>query len=277
MTTTLRPAEPLQFSDDGGRSRRYQVCVNGRPVGAVHLATRPDFAPATAVVRELYIERAERGRGRGAIAALAAEEVARTWGCTGIQVSVPAGPDTGEHALGFATALGYVERSRNMAKPLGAAEPALPPGTRSRPMCSDEYPSWLADRSREYARSWTERGVPESDARAKAERDHARLLPHGLATRDTLLSVLEHEDTPVGTLWLALRDDDGFVLDVEVDRAHRGKGHGRSLMLLAEHETIRAGRDRIGLHVFAGNAPALGLYVSLGYRPTRYHLYKPLL
>ena len=35
--------------------------------------------------------------------------------------------------------------------------------------------------------------------------------------------------------------------------------------------------DALGLNVFADNTPALRLYESLGYRPTRYHQYKTLL
>jgi ribosomal protein S18 acetylase RimI-like enzyme len=273
MTTTLRPTEPLQRFDDGARSRHYQVCVNGRPVGAVHLATHPEFGPAVAVVRELHIEGPDRGRGRGAVAALATEEVARAWGCSRIEVSVPAASD---HACRLAAALGYVEGSRNMDKPLAASRPVLPTGGTCRPLAQAEYGTWLAAGKEREARSWTRRGVPPAEAKAKADDDYARLLPQGLATERMFLRVLEHQGAAVGTLWLALREAAGLVLNVEVGAEHRGKGHGRTLMLLAESAAADAGMDRIGLHVFADNATALGLYVSLGYRPIKYHLYKPL-
>ena len=64
---------------------------------------------------------------------------------------------------------------------------------------------------------------------------------------------------------------------MEADEAHRGRGHGRALMLLAEIQTIFAGRRVLGLNVFAGNTPAERLYASLGYETTRYALQKPLL
>ena len=92
-----------------------------------------------------------------------------------------------------------------------------------------------------------------------------------------LFSVLEHEGTRVGTLWVALTDDKAYVYDVEADAAHRGHGHGRSLMLLAEAQAIAAGRRVLGLNVFAGNTPAERLYESLGYETTRHVLYKNLL
>jgi GNAT superfamily N-acetyltransferase len=271
MTTTLRPTEPLQRSADGGCSRRYEVCVNGRPVGGVHLATHRDFGPSVAVVQDLHIEPADRGRGRGAVAALAAEEVARAWGCTQIEAPVPAGPA----ALSLATALGYLERSRVMDKPIDALVP-LPRGSVSRPMTEAEYEAWGAAGREDYARSWIERGVPAAEAYAKADRDYANTLPQGRATKGQFLRVLDHEGGAVGALWLGLREADAFVMSVDVAEDHRGKGHGRTLMHLAESLAKEAGRDRIGLHVFTGNTPALRLYASLGYEPVRHNMYKQL-
>jgi GNAT superfamily N-acetyltransferase len=274
MTTTLRPSEPLQHNADGTRSRHYQVCVNSRPVGVIHLGTHPVFGDAVARIMKLRIEEPDRRRGRGTVAALAAEEVARGWGCRRIEAMVPADPEAG---LRLATALGYVVRNRAMAKALGGTSPALPPGTRARPMTGDEFGPWLAKGREDYARNWMERGVPEAEARAKSERDHAALLPDGRSTPDMLFTVLEHEGTAVGTLWLALRRDHAFVFDVETDAAHRGKGHGRSLLLLAEAQAIEGGKPAVELNVFAGNTPAERLYESLGYETTRYAMYKPLL
>ncbi|MDI3386793.1 GNAT family N-acetyltransferase [Streptomyces sp. B-S-A8] len=275
MTTTLRPTGPIQRDTDGVRSRTYQVCVNSRPVGTVELATHPVFGPTVGHVRHLAIDEPDRRRGRGTVAALAAEEVLRGWGCTRVEAAVPSAAPA---ALGLATALGYVERNRRMAKPLPASgPPALPPGTVARPMSDAEYVPWLADAKASYAQTWIERGVPEDQARAKSDHDHARLLPDGPATPGMLLRVLAHEGTDVGTLWLALQDDGAFVFDVEVDERHRGHGHGRSLMLLAEREAADGGAGTIGLNVFAGNTPALRLYESLGYQPLSYYLYKPLL
>ncbi|MDG9712444.1 GNAT family N-acetyltransferase [Streptomyces sp. DH10] len=273
MTTTLRPTEPLQQNADGTRSRRYQVCVNSRPVGAIHLGTHPVFGDAVARIMKLRIDEPDRGRGRGTVAALAAEEVARGWGCRRIETTVPADAAA---AVRLATALGYVVRNRGMEKPLGDTPPELPEGSRARPMTEAEFGPWLEKGEEDYARSWIERGVPEAEARAKSERDHATLLPDGLATPGTLISVLEHEGTAVGELWLALRADSSFVFDVEVRAAHRGKGHGRTLMLLAEAQTIVEGRRVIGLNVFSGNTPAERLYASLGYETKLYAMYKPL-
>ncbi|MFD7701651.1 GNAT family N-acetyltransferase [Streptomyces caelestis] len=274
MTTTLRPVEPLQQNPDGTRSRRYQVCVNSRPVGAVHLGTHPVFGDAVARITSLRIEEPDRRRGRGTVAALAAEEVARGWGCRRIEATVPADAPA---ALGLATALGYVVRNRTMEKALPDTPPALPEGSVARPMTEDEFGPWSAKDREDYAGDWIRRGVPEAEARAKAANDHAALLPDGRATEGMLFSVLEHEGTPVGTLWLSVRGERAYVFGVEADAAHRGRGHGRALMLLAEAQSVAAGNRAVGLNVFAGNTPAERLYDSLGYATTRYSLYKPLL
>ncbi|MFH0516977.1 GNAT family N-acetyltransferase [Streptomyces sp. M41] len=274
MTTTLRPTEPLQRNADGTRSRRYQVCVNGRPVGGLHLATHPVHGDAVARMSWLRIEEPDRRRGRGTVAALAAEEVARGWGCKRIEVTVPgdAAP-----ALRLATALGYVVRNRGMEKALGDTPPELPPGSRARPMTEAEYGPWLDQGGETYVRGWVERGMPEAEARAKSERDHAAALPDGLRTPGAFLSVLEHEGAPVGTLWLASLEGRAYVFDVETAATRRGEGHGRTLMLLAEAQAITAGHRVIGLNVFADNTPAERLYESLGYETKQYELYKPLL
>ncbi|MBK6019147.1 N-acetyltransferase [Streptomyces sp. MBT53] len=274
MTTTLRPTEPLQREADGTRSRRYQVCVNSRPVGAIHLGTSPLFGDSVARILDLRIEEPDRRRGRGTVAALAAEEVARGWRCDRIEASVPA---EAEAALKVATALGYVVRNRHMEKPLGDTAPELPAGSRGRPMTSEEFDPWKELDTESFVRSWTERGVPEAEARTRALDSNAELLPDGLATADMLISVLEHEGTVVGTLWTGLRDGKAFVYKVESDARYRGKGHGRSLMLLAEAQGIAAGLPAIRLNVFQGNTPAERLYESLGYETVTYHLYKSLL
>ncbi|MFF9023411.1 GNAT family N-acetyltransferase [Streptomyces eurythermus] len=274
MTTTLRPAEPLRQNPDGTRSRRYAVCVNSRPVGEIHLGTSPSLGDSVARVIDLRIAEPDRRRGRGTVAALAAEEVARGWGCVQLEAMVPVAADT---ALSLFRTLGYTVRNRGMEKRLDGTPPALPPGSRARPMTGEEFDAWLEAEREQFARMWIERGIPEAAAHAKSRDDHARLLPHGLATDGMLFSVLEHEGSPVGTLWVALQEGKAFVFDVRTYPAHRGRGHGRTLMLLAEQQATGSGRPVLGLNVFSGNTPAEALYASLGYETVTYSLSKPLL
>ncbi|MCX5202400.1 GNAT family N-acetyltransferase [Streptomyces sp. NBC_00237] len=279
MTTTLRPTGPLRTSDDGARSRHYEVCVNSRPVGTAHIETVPDFGTTVGRITALHIDEPDRRRGRGTVAALAAEEVLRGWGCDQITVAVPA--DAGP-ARRMATALGYVERSRNMLKDLPAAPPPLPGGVTFRPVTQAEFDAWREKDVAHFAQSWVDRGLTAAQARAKAEASQRRFLPGGLASPHTWISHLLCDGTPVGLLWLgrheiAPGERTAFVYDVEVDEQHRGRGYGRALMTLAERIALQADETRIGLHVFAGNTPALRLYESLGYRTTNVNSFKRLL
>ncbi|WP_416969265.1 GNAT family N-acetyltransferase [Streptomyces sp. 4F14] len=279
MTTTLRPTEPLQ-REPARLSRHYQVCVNSRPVGTLHLATHPGFGPTIARIEELHIDEADRHRGRATVAALAAEEVARGWGCRSIDVYVPVQPGTDPATvpgIRLATALGYVLRNRGMEKPLGTNAPALPPGLTARPIAEAEYGPFMAASFRAFADACVERGI----TRAEADHRIAREIPEPPAVRPvppgTTIDVLEQADTRLGTLWLATEGATSYIYDVEVAEEFRGHGHGRTLMHLAEARAITAGKGTIGLNVFAGNTPAERLYASLGYEVVGHGLYKILL
>jgi GNAT superfamily N-acetyltransferase len=278
MTTTLRPDGPERRGPDGARSRRYMVCVNSRPVGAIQLSTGERFGPEAGRIAALSIGERDRGRGRGTIAMLAAEEVLRDWGCRRIETSIPASASA---ARALSAVLGYTERARGMFKTLPLAPPPLPDGSTLRPLTDAEYPAWKEAAQAGYTDSWVRRGVPYEQAVAIADADYLRLLPDGAATADTLLVVLSHGGTDVGTLWVRLRDPDrpeapAWVCAVEVTEQHRGHGHGRTLMLAAERECVAAGLRTLGLDVFADNTPAVRLYESLGYEVTDLHFYNAL-
>ncbi len=275
MTTTLRPAEAERRAADGGRSRRFTVCVNSRPVGTVELATDARFGPEAGRIVSLAIDERDRGRGRGTVAALAAEEVLRGWGCRRVEVRIPADAPV---ALRLAGALGYVERNHGMSKSLPDTPPALPVGVRARPMGEGEYPVWQERARARYIDQWVRQGVAYEQAAARADADHRAALPDGPHTAGALLRVLTRDGEDIGWLWVGLRPaDSAWVYSVEVAEGRRGQGHGRTLMLLAERDCVAAGARTLGLNVFAGNTPARRLYESLGYRSTAVYLSKPLL
>lgn len=278
MTTTLRPTGADQYDADGVRSRSYDICVNSRPVGLLRLTVDPRYGPVTGRVAQLVVEERERRRGRGAVAALAAEEVLRDWGCRGVEISVPAKSGA---ALGLAAGLGYHERSRTMLKDLGE-EPQLPRGSTVRPMTDAEFPAWRESGLPKLLETMTERGLPADEAGRRAAASFEQLFPHGVSTPGVALRVLVHEAADAGRLWVELErsprpDCDAYVYEVEVEEELRGHGHGRTLMLVAEREALAAGAHTLGLHVLAVNTPAIRLYSSLGYHVTECHFRKSLL
>lgn len=273
MTTTLRPSGPLQQSTAGARSRPYEVRVNSRRVGALVIASDTPFGPTVGEIRDLAIDEPDRRRGRATVAALAAEEVLRGWGCRRVRVTVPAASAGG---LRMAETLGYTENSRNLAKELPAEPPALRQGVTGRPMTEAEYEVWILRAVEDYAADWTSRGMSAEAAHAKSVADHERELPRGLATPGITFAVLEAAGAPVGHVWLAPHGEGSYVYDIEVDPGHRGRGYGRDLMLLAERTALAEGHRVLALQVFAGNTPALRLYESLGYRPVKVNYAKDL-
>ncbi|MFD5622288.1 GNAT family N-acetyltransferase [Streptomyces yangpuensis] len=280
MTTTLRPAQPLQRNSDGTRRRTYEVRVNSRRVGTLELATRSAAQPGIGVIRGLWIDEGDRRRGRGTVAALAAEEVLRSWRCTGVAVSVPA--DAGP-ALRMASALGYRETGRVMVKDLPAQPPVLPAGSVGRPMTRAEYDAWLEPGIVEYGRRLVAPGMTDEQGVAASRAEHARMLPDGPDTPGTQVLLLETAaGEALGTLWVGEYELPGlgtvpYVYDVKVAPEHRGQGHGRGLMLLAERTVLAAGGSRLGLHVVEGNTPARRLYESLGYRDIAVNAAKELI
>ncbi len=283
MTTTLRPLTAEQPTPEGGLGRLFAVCVNGRPVGRITATAHADTGgPRLGELTALAIDPPDRGRGRGTVAALAAEEVLRGWGCARARVEVQAGPDA-PAGLRLAETLGYVLRARHMVKQLPDSLPELPPGTSGRPFTDEEFDDWCQAEARRFAEMEVSEGLTPEQARAKADEAMRRALPYGRRTPFTVVRQLRASGQGVGSIWLSTYTGTPpdaprppWVYSVQVEPEHRGHGHGRSLMLLAERECLDVGVRRLGLNVYADNAPANALYRSLDYRTTRHILFKQL-
>ena len=93
--------------------------------------------------------------------------------------------------------------------------------------------------------------------------------------------VIEAAGEPVGELWFGERVTEfGRCLWIyralDIERAWRGRGHGRAAMLRAEAEARSLGFGRLGLDVSAGNEIARNLYQSLGYAENAISMSKPI-
>lgn len=67
-----------------------------------------------------------------------------------------------------------------------------------------------------------------------------------------------------------------YMDDLVVDESRRGQGIARRLFLTAQQEVKARGAGRLDLMVWEFNQNALKLYESLGMKPQRYILEKPL-
>ena len=148
---------------------------------------------------------------------------------------------------------------------------------------SEEYEEWSAAALIGYVDAIAASGFMSREAaEEKGRRDTEETLPQGLDTPDQLIFRVEADGEPVGWLWLALRTPRaeagvGFIYDISVDEAFRGRGYGRAAMQLAEDEGRRNGLHALSLNVFGNNAIARALYAKLGYQETAIMMRKELL
>ncbi|MFD0568860.1 hypothetical protein ACFQ0T_05620 [Kitasatospora gansuensis] len=63
MTTTLRPESPEEPLPGEGRTRRWLICVNGRPVGGLRTTSRPYGEQSWGEISELEVTGGAAGAG----------------------------------------------------------------------------------------------------------------------------------------------------------------------------------------------------------------------
>jgi GNAT superfamily N-acetyltransferase len=143
---------------------------------------------------------------------------------------------------------------------------------RLRPVRDDELPEFIRNARDGYAKGIEDYAyTPPAEAREKAERDIAELLPGGRIPEGHHAYVVEEVSTgdAVGRLWFAERargtETVAWIYEISIDEHARGRGFGREAMRLLEEEVRRRGFPAIALNVFGGNEPARSLYRSLGY------------
>jgi ribosomal protein S18 acetylase RimI-like enzyme len=149
-------------------------------------------------------------------------------------------------------------------------------------MTQAELDARLPALTERYAEHLHQAGRASADtALDEARRQTLDLLPDGVATPDMLCFMAEDAGQQVGWLWLSLPNaangrDIAWVFNIEVDVDSRGRGYGRAMMLAAEELLRERGLTRLALNVFGGNAAAIRLYESLGFRVTAQQMVKPL-
>ncbi|MGZ3787031.1 MAG: GNAT family N-acetyltransferase [Bacteriovorax sp.] len=148
-------------------------------------------------------------------------------------------------------------------------------------LTSAEYEFWKERSLREYKQETIRaNGLTEAEAEEKAQGDFNRYLPNGLGSPDQYIFSMKDNGTLIGFLWFCERgaadNRKAYILDIVVEEAHRGKGHGKKAMLLLEEKVKAMGLRHIGLHVFGHNHRAHELYKKLGYVETNIVMEKVL-
>ncbi len=151
------------------------------------------------------------------------------------------------------------------------------------PMLESELNAYLEKSIPNYAADNVEAGYwSEEEALEKSRKVFNDLLPEGVKSKGQHLFQVENVETNerVGIIWLNARTDvprpSGFIYDIEMGEKFRGKGFGKQTMLAIEEKARELGLKSIGLHVFAHNAVAKGLYEKIGYEVTSLNMVKEL-
>jgi ribosomal protein S18 acetylase RimI-like enzyme len=150
-----------------------------------------------------------------------------------------------------------------------AGSPAPSDRLTVRPVTADELAAYFASAVEQFAEETmqADSSLTREEALENSRDVHDQILPEGLETpgHDFLVALDAEDGRRVGFTWLFHEDRAGFVYDVEVDEAERGRGYGRALMDRAADHMRDLGMEVLGLNVFGHNQVARSLYAALGY------------
>jgi ribosomal protein S18 acetylase RimI-like enzyme len=147
-------------------------------------------------------------------------------------------------------------------------------------MTQTEFDAFLERSIPEYATDHVRAGNwTEAESLERSRKEFEALLPDGLNSKDNFLYTLHDDDKAVGMIWMKIRDHSsksGFIYEVFIDEQFRGKGYGKSIMLLLEEKSRELGLKLLALHVFGSNHVARKLYETIGYEITNINMSKAL-
>jgi GNAT superfamily N-acetyltransferase len=235
------------------------VLADGRRAGSFFLV---QMGETTVHLRDLLLaDPADAPQVREQVVALL-----RDRGTTTLSVGV----DTGDRAAeAFIADAGFQLIATQMQLDLGTT-PTLEAGeVMVRPMTADELAAYFAHAVEGFAEETmaADRSLTKEAALTNSREIHEQILPQGLETpgHDFLMALAREDGRRLGLTWLFHEERAGYVYDVEVDEAERGKGYGRALMEATADHVRGLGMEVLGLNVFGHNQVAMGLYASLGY------------
>jgi ribosomal protein S18 acetylase RimI-like enzyme len=145
-------------------------------------------------------------------------------------------------------------------------------------MTQPEFDAFLKRSIPEYAEDKVRAGNwTEAESLERSRKEFEELLPQGLNSKDNFLYTLHNENEAVGLIWMkTFLPDRAFIYEVYIEERFRGKGYGKSIMLMLEDKAREMGVKSLGLHVFGSNRIARNLYEAIGYEITNVNMSKTL-
>jgi ribosomal protein S18 acetylase RimI-like enzyme len=151
------------------------------------------------------------------------------------------------------------------------------------PMTQPEFDAFLEADILSYAHENVLAGYwSETEAMARSRKEHKALLPKGPKSLYHHFYTIRDAKTEqaVGVLWFRTDLDSSrgsaHIFDLEIDEPYRRQGYARAAMQELENVARGMGLRQLGLHVFAHNGAARGLYDALGYQVASLNMLKDL-
>jgi predicted GNAT family acetyltransferase len=111
------------------------------------------------------------------------------------------------------------------------------------PMSQPEFDLFLERSIPEYAEDKVRAGNwTEAESLERSRREFEELLPQGLNTSDNFLYTLYNDDKEAaGMIWIKVDQTSAFIYEVYIEEKFRGRGFGKSIMLLLEEKAREMG------------------------------------
>lgn len=151
-------------------------------------------------------------------------------------------------------------------------------------MSEEEFSTYFKEAIRKYAEEKVNSGnwSPEK-AEELAKQTMEKLLPEGINTKTHhLYSIYDKESNKrIGIIWFKINENGSsnqqmFLYDILINEKYRGKGFGTQTMEKLEEKAKELKCNKILLHVFGHNNPAISLYKKMGYKITNLMMSKEI-
>jgi ribosomal protein S18 acetylase RimI-like enzyme len=146
-----------------------------------------------------------------------------------------------------------------------------------------EFSEYLENAVSAYAADKVKAGnFPAKKALELSRQGYEKSLPDGVNTKDNhLFSIFDEEKKEkIGIIWIKLNTEEGnrniWLHDFLIFEKFRRQGFGKKSMELLEETTKELGFNKILLHVFGHNEPAISLYKKMGFQTTNINMAKIL-
>lgn len=147
-------------------------------------------------------------------------------------------------------------------------------------MTDKEFENYFERTVNNYAKEKIKAGNWDKDsAIEKAEKSVDQLLPNGVETENNYLYSIYNNDKHLGYIWYKIDGENkrvAFLCDIIIFKKYRNRGFGKKTMKLFERKVKELGCEKIQLHVFAHNKPAVSLYKKLDFKFTNYRMEKDI-